>query len=254
MDLQKLLSNILSNLPAETYWLLAFAILLKIYQLPRVKGWIGEKIISTGLRLLLDKDKYHKFDNVTLQTQDGTTQIDHIVVSIFGIFVIETKNKSGWIFGSERQKNWTQTFGRSKFKFQNPLLQNYKHIKALEASTGLTSENFISIIAFVGSAKLKTDMPKSITTGIGCISYIKSHKAQLLTTEVLNAAISNISNSRLKEGYRTNQLHIANVKTNQEQPNCPKCGSAMVTRNSKQGKSFWGCSQFPKCRITRIIE
>ncbi|WP_350617509.1 nuclease-related domain-containing protein, partial [Pseudomonas sp. HY7a-MNA-CIBAN-0227] len=72
-------------------------------------------------------------NNVTLPLPNGgSTQIDHVIVSIYGIFVIETKNYKGWIFGNEKQRQWTQAFpnGR-KYKFQNPLRQNYLHIKTL---------------------------------------------------------------------------------------------------------------------------
>lgn len=54
------------------------------------------------------------------------------VVSPYGVFVIETRNMDGWIFGSEKQPVWTQKFPRKSFRFQNPLRQNYKHVKAIE--------------------------------------------------------------------------------------------------------------------------
>ena len=48
-------------------------------------------------------------------------------VSVFGVFVVETKNMGGWIFGSERNREWTQVFPNAeKYKFQNPLRQNYR--------------------------------------------------------------------------------------------------------------------------------
>lgn len=69
---------------------------------------------------------------MTLDTPDGTTQIDHVFLSPFGVFVLETKNMRGWIFGSENQAQWTQQIFKQRFKFQNPTRQNYKHLKALE--------------------------------------------------------------------------------------------------------------------------
>lgn len=68
------------------------------------RGVLGEWIVNLQIKLSLNKEQYHLIKNVTLPTTDGTTQIDHIVVSIFGIFVIETKNMKGWIFGSATQK------------------------------------------------------------------------------------------------------------------------------------------------------
>lgn len=56
----------------------------------------------------LDKNKYYVMNDITLPTEEGTTQIDHIVFSENGIFVIETKGHKGWIFGKENDRNWTQ--------------------------------------------------------------------------------------------------------------------------------------------------
>jgi hypothetical protein len=106
----------------------------------------------------------------------GTTQIDHIFLSPYGIFVLETKNMSGWIFGSERQAQWTQKLYKRSFKFQNPLRQNYKHLKALEATLGASPEHLHSIIIFVGGSTFKTEVPANVTHGIGFIA-ISSHSS-----------------------------------------------------------------------------
>ena len=71
------------------------------------------------------------FNDVIIQGKYGTVQIDHILVSVYGIFVIETKTYSGWIFGNENSENWTQVLYRERHYFRNPILQNYSHIKAL---------------------------------------------------------------------------------------------------------------------------
>ncbi|MGR5279715.1 nuclease-related domain-containing protein, partial [Vibrio rotiferianus] len=88
---------------------------------------------------------------------------DHIVVSKYGIFVVETKNMKGWIFGSARQRQWTQKIYRHSSKFQNPLHQNYKHIKALETLLGCSEEHLHSVIVFIGDSTFKTEMPPNVT-------------------------------------------------------------------------------------------
>lgn len=97
------------------------------------KGVMGEWIVNVFIKLFLDKSDYHLIKNVTLPTEDRTTQIDHIIVSKFGVFVVETKNMKGWIFGTEKQKQWTQKIFKHVSKFQNLLHQNYKYVKTLEA-------------------------------------------------------------------------------------------------------------------------
>jgi restriction system protein len=76
------------------------------------KGWIGEKTAQFGMWLKLDKNTYRRFHNLILPTENGTTQIDHVLLSVYGIFVVETKNYEGWIYGDKTQREWTQVFLR----------------------------------------------------------------------------------------------------------------------------------------------
>jgi restriction system protein len=62
-----------------------------------IKGWLGEKMTTLAMWAMLDKNVYRRVDNVIVNTPNGTTQIDHVLVSVYGIFVIETKNIRGWI-------------------------------------------------------------------------------------------------------------------------------------------------------------
>jgi hypothetical protein len=97
------------------------------------KGSLGETLVTQGTFRLLDKEVYRGFSDLYVPRPDGDglTQVDHVVVSPFGIFVIETKNYTGWIYGAEHQAKWTQTFGSGgKFSFQNPIWQNKLHLRA----------------------------------------------------------------------------------------------------------------------------
>jgi hypothetical protein len=95
--------------------LFALLVIAKILGSAGVKGWIGERAVSKGLSHL-DPVSYVTFHDLYLPRPDrqGTTQLDHVVVSPFGIFVVETKNYQGWIFGSEKQREWTQQIYRKK--------------------------------------------------------------------------------------------------------------------------------------------
>lgn len=137
------------------------------------KGFLGETVINVAMWLKHEKDVYHRLNNITLPlANSGSTQIDHIIVYVYGIFVIETKNYKGWIYGSENQRQWTQSFPNgSKFKFQNPLRQNYLHIKTLADLLGLELSYFHSMIAFIGECELKTrdELPEHVLTGGMCL-------------------------------------------------------------------------------------
>lgn len=119
MDFMSLFSGALG-----TIWYLApFLIFVTIIKTPWFKGLLGEFLVYFLRNTFLDKQPYRLIKNVTLPTKDGTTQIDHIIVSRFGVFVIETKNMKGWIFGNAKQKQWTQKIFKYSGKFQNPLRQ-----------------------------------------------------------------------------------------------------------------------------------
>ena len=193
-------------------------------------------------------------------------------VSKYGVFVVETKNIKGRIFGSANQKQWTQQIYKHRNKFQNPIHQNYKHTKALEAALNINPNYVFSVIVFIGDSKFKTAMPDYVTYAGGCVSYIKSKHEPVFADSEVNAIISDIESGRLARGFKTNREHVAHVKgvvnkkkivkpvvpyikevvedtTGQQ---CSKCGSIMVLRKAKRGKStgnkFWGCSTYPKCR------
>src|SRR5208283_6000551 len=92
--------------------------LVSLLKLNVVKGWFGEKITSAGMWTLLDTNKYRRIDDLIVPAWNGTTQIDHVLVSVQGVFVIETKNMKGWIFGSSENDRWTQSIYGKKKKFQ----------------------------------------------------------------------------------------------------------------------------------------
>ncbi|MDX1757907.1 MAG: nuclease-related domain-containing protein [Marinobacter sp.] len=82
------------------WYLIPLAFLAGVIKSSWFKGKLGEFLVNASARLFLDKNRYHLIKNVTLPTEDGTTQIDHIIVSRYGVFVVETKNMKGWIFGN----------------------------------------------------------------------------------------------------------------------------------------------------------
>ncbi len=240
-----------------SYWLLIpialFALLVKT---PWFKGVWGEFVVNLLSNIFLNKNDYHLVRNVTVPTNNGTTQIDHIIVSQYGVFVVETKNMKGWIFGSAGQKMWTQKIYKHTSQFQNPLHQNYKHVKTLQELLGLTDESIHSLIVFIGDSTFKTDMPDNVTQGFGYLRYIKSKRENILPLSKVNEVMAKIETERLTPSFKTHREHVQHVKEivreKENQMTCQKCGSPMVKRQAKKGANkgnlFWGCSQYPKCK------
>lgn len=148
------------------------------------KGAIGEFAVHHRALKRLGED-YRIYQDLYLPRPDGngTTQIDHVVVSIFGIFVIETKNYDGWIFGSEQSRYWTQCMkGGAKFQFQNPLQQNKLHVNALKKALHLPAGSFLSVVYFVGDCTFKTSLPDNVIRR-GLKDRVLSYRDVVLTRE-----------------------------------------------------------------------
>ena len=222
---------------------------------PKQKGKRGEKLVAGRLRKGLP-DEYRILNDIYLPLPDGTTtQIDHVVVSQYGVFVVETKTYSGLIFGDEKGKEWTQTVYRKKSRFQNPILQNYKHICALADNLGIDKSYFHGVVAFTGSCEFKSGMPRGVVYSRRVAEYIRSFREPMIKGSQVDEVVSAIVEwqGTLCEGQITG--HVANLKKRHsavgecDAPCCPYCGGEMVLRKRKSdGKSFYGCKSYPQCR------
>ena len=192
---------------------LAFAVLAAVLRSPRFKGWRGERAVQAAIRRQLDPLVYVDMHNVTLPTADGgSTQIDHLIFSPYGLFVLETKNYQGWIFGTEKQREWTQQIFRKRSRFQNPLRQNYKHIKTLQSLLDIAPEHLHSVIAFVGDCEFKTEMPAHVTRGLGFVGHIQSFAEPVWSPEQMQALLDKLEELRLQPGRATDRRHVAHVR------------------------------------------
>lgn len=211
MDAAHQMTQLWWHIIANYWWLLLLIFFLGVLKSATFKGWAGERRVKS-VTLQLDPYSYTIFHDVTLPTPTGTTQIDHIIISTHGIFVIETKNYSGWIFGSQNSSYWTQVIYKNKNKFQNPLRQNYKHIKTLQELTQLPFNAFHSVIVFAGDATFKTDLPKNVIKQHNLKKYLQEFNEAVLTKEQIYQIRCQVEDSRLECGFKTNQQHVRNLK------------------------------------------
>ena len=158
-------------------------------------GKIGEAKVSALLSFL--PKEYTVFNNVLLYIDGKSSQIDHIVVSAYGIFVIETKNYKGWIFGSDTSRQWTQNIYGEKHSFYNPVLQNQGHIFALKKLLNLPADFFISVIAFSSKATLKGYFGENVMYISEVNGFIKSYTDKILTNADVLCVIEQISENNL---------------------------------------------------------
>lgn len=176
------------------------------------KGWVGELKTRCAHKLFLDLDEYHIYNNIILKSSTGTVQIDHVIVSRYGVFAIETKNRDGWIYGGQYDGQWTQVFPNGeKHRFQNPLRQNYSHTKSLSESLGIDHEKIYSVIVFWGNCEFKTPVPENVLKGRST-DYIMTKKLVLLTEREVNRICGQLQNIKDKTPFLAGRRHIRQLK------------------------------------------
>ena len=226
-----------------------------IFSLPVVKGKIGERKI----RKLLEKftkyqDVYVINDVIVPGDNNQTSQIDHILFSKGGIFVIETKNYSGRIYGNDSQREWTQVlaYGRTKNKFYSPVKQNQTHVYRLKDILG-NKYSFISCIVF-----LKANISYLESDFVFTPRELKKYLKKTIKEECISSNDILDAYNKVKE-YKDNPLkntkeHVKEIKQtlkNIDNLICPRCGGQLLLRHGNGGTMFYGCSNYPKCKFTK---
>jgi len=173
----------------------------------------GEVLLSDVVLRSFGPPDYHLMNHVTLQLEDGTTQIDHILVSRFGVFVIETKDYSGWIFGNGKQKSWTQVLFRSKFKFQNPIFQNMRHVRAVQGLLDFLSPGTVkSVVVFTGDADFKTEIPRGVFGVSGLIDYLREQTVEVMSVNRVQFCVGRLETARLAISGETDVEHAESLR------------------------------------------
>jgi hypothetical protein len=172
----------------------------------------GEILVRREIMNNFSSKSWYLFNNVTLRTENGTTQIDHILISQYGVFVIETKHYKGWLFGDANSKKWTQVIFGYKYKFQNPLHQNYKHIKIVQSTLDfLPSEQVTGLVVFTGDAEFKTSQPSNVYSLKSLINHLNSLENEVLSHNKIQFCVGRIEYNRLELTKETDIEHIRNL-------------------------------------------
>ena len=229
-------------------------IALSIYY-NKLRGMIGEFWVRQKLKKL-SKEDYKVLNNVMISLDGKTHQIDHIVISKYGIFVIEMKNYYGRIYGNDYENKWIQYIGRYKNYFLNPIHQNYGHVKTLEELLNLNNEVFIPIVCFSNQVKLKVDCKTNVVRLNRLNSTILGQQNIVLDSDI-NEIYDKISELNITD-KRERKNHVKNIRYRIKEDNdkvknmiCPKCGGHLILRKGKNYKPFIGCSNYPYCRFTK---
>lgn len=238
------------------------------------KGKYGE-YLSYKLLSKYEEDGAKFLFNCYLPKENGeTTEVDLMMIHYSGIFVFESKNYSGWIFGSEYQKNWTQTLpsGRraQKEHFLNPVIQNKIHINNLIRQIG-TNMPIHSIIVFSDRCAFK-----DVKVDSDNIYVIHRYQLVKQVQDIILRKGVCLSKAEIDDIYQqlygftqvsdlVKLQHVENIRNSvnvdsfseSQAGMCPRCGGTLVLRTAQRGvyagNQFYGCSNYPKCKYTKDI-
>ena len=248
------------------------------------KGRLGEFYIYKYLKSLAGYKRY--LFNLYIPKNNGEpTELDVVLLHESGIYVFESKNYSGWIFGTESQQYWTQTLpvgrgGSQKNQFYNPILQNKGHLKWIQIFLEDQTLPFYSYIVFSDRCTLKnitlTSAKHYVINRYNLLSAVQQNIAktgiQLSPEKIDNLFEKLYPFTQIEEAEK--MAHITNIQQNTQrsfsQPIsntkvtsnieriiCPRCGEKLVVRIARkgehQGKKFLGCSNYPKCRYIQNL-
>lgn len=185
-------------------------LLIALLKLPYFKGLIGENKVNTVLSTL-SKD-YIIYHDLYIPKRDGTTsQIDHLVVSPFGLFVIETKNYRGNIRGSDSDKFWVQSFKRTRNQFYNPIWQNKGHIKAVKEYLNISNPIFKGLVVFSNKSHLRLLSENNVIYIKNLVNTILKFETVLVSEKQRNYICSRLNT--LNRDHFVKQAHIKHLKS-----------------------------------------
>ena len=239
------MKNVLQTI-IDNFWiyLIIFGSIIYFLFANRIRGYLGE--IKTGniLNKLPRKD-YKVLNDLMLFSDNKTHQIDHVVISHYGIFVIEMKNYMGKEVGNEFKDKWTQYIGSKTNTFYNPVKQNYGHLRCISDVLDMSMNDLIPVVVFSNETEIMSECEYVINLK-DMIKYIRSFKAKkdIDIEKIYDKLVSlNITDSRRSK-------HVSSIKSNIKKDNkkveeglCPKCGSKLIDKNK-----YYACS---KCKYTK---
>lgn len=173
----------------------------------------GEALVSDALRAHFSLPGYHLMNHLTFPWENGTTQIDHVLVSRFGVFVIETKHYRGWIFADARDAKWTQVLFGYKFRFRNPIIQNSRHVQAVRGRLDFLPPVAVkSVVVFTGEAEFKTQMPQNVFHVPGLIDYLREQTVAVISLNRMQFCVGRLETTRLAISRKTDIEHVESLE------------------------------------------
>ena len=213
----------------------------------KIIGWFGEHWTRKALKNL--PKEYIMLNNVFIYVDNYTHEIDHVIVSPYGIFSIETKQYNGYFTGDKYDKKWVRHVGRKKYYYNNPIRQNYGHVKSLSKLLNISDDKIYNVVCIPSTAKLQINHDGELVRYDTVRDKILSYDKVVIGN--VDEIVDKIKNANIKD-ERLMKEHINRIRKEKigDSNKCPKCGGELVKRNGKYG-NFIGCSNYPRCKYTK---
>jgi restriction system protein len=204
-------------------------------------------------------DSFRSYVGLIVPDERGTTEIDEVFVTPAGVFVVEKKDFAAWIYGSENDDFWTAVYpNREKHRFQNPIRQNYRHVRALESFLKLPRSSLTPVVVFSRRSRLMTALPAQVMTD-KYLEFVRSVETVALSPEEFDAICTGLDALAVKSDRTARFRHVDELQARfASTTQCPKCGGNLVKRQSRargnEDYFFYGCSNYPICRYVRSLD
>jgi hypothetical protein len=194
-------------------WIVPLVLSIAFLASPRFRGDIAERRTRRILAAGLEQKRYTVLNDVLLPTGGGTLAVDHIVVSRFGVFVIESLYVNGSVSGGEFQERWkVQRLGRSR-RIDNPMHRNAVQAETLGRLLGMPASKIHRVVAISGQRELPAGMPDHLVPVDRLIRYMRKKGTHVLEPEQADRALKAIQEVRIKTpgGLLSNRWNVLNL-------------------------------------------
>lgn len=183
-------------LPILIFALVCLALAIKLGGIAACQQWWATLRIRRLLQLELPRSHYTIMQNVWLTGHKELLNIDYLVVSVYGIFVIKQVSGSGLISGKPGDARWLRSTGRKQHYFPNPLFECLGEVKALRSLLGVDASLLNFMLVFAGNVKFNTPMPVNVTRLDGLPLFIEGRDKLLIDFDELPALVGRIRAAR----------------------------------------------------------
>ncbi|ASK28428.1 nuclease-related domain-containing protein [Neisseria chenwenguii] len=165
------------------WWMIPIAAVFFLANSLRNKKLVGRFTANFRAQCKLNAEIYHEINKLDVRSGSEHLQVDHVYISRHGIFVVNTPNQQGLIWGDKKDGLWTQRYHKSESQFPNPLRQNQRYIEALSKQLSLPQQVFFSVAVFGKNCRFQTMMPDNVVESFDFVEYVSQYEEILLSDE-----------------------------------------------------------------------